>query len=185
MGDAYDDMEAMRPRTALETARMEVARQSGIIEGLIDWQVDCTECGGRGEIWEMDGTPNTDEHRYPCENCHETGLVDPRVATLTASLASAQERAEKAEAYKPCEPCLEGRHDDCTGDCSSNCCAFAVAQARVDFLEALLTREKLTEMMRELNQSALKDPHESLDYKAGYGMALGDLADAILRGAGK
>ena len=37
--------------------------------------------------------------------------------------------------WVPCEPCQQGRHDDCTGDCTSNCCALAYSEERVDELE--------------------------------------------------
>ena len=36
------------------------------------------------------------------------------------------------EATKPCEPCQRDDHDNCTGDCSSMCCALAAAERERD-----------------------------------------------------
>lgn len=41
-----------------------------------------------------------------------------RVANLAAEV-------EQLRLLVPCEPCREGRHTDCTGDCPRNCCAVA------------------------------------------------------------
>jgi len=64
--------------------------------------------------------------------------LEAQLATLTAQRGEALARAEKAEAYKPCEPCLEGRHDDCTGDCPSMCCALESVELERDSLERIV-----------------------------------------------
>lgn len=39
---------------------------------------------------------------------------------LTLALDTIEEQSH----YVPCEPCQKGHHDDCTGYCSSACCAL-------------------------------------------------------------
>ena len=51
---------------------------------------------------------------------------------IAASIARLGEVLADARAYKPCEPCLRDDHDNCTGDCSSMCCALAAAERERD-----------------------------------------------------
>ena len=51
---------------------------------------------------------------------------------IAASIARLGEALADARAYKPCEPCLRDDHDNCTGDCSSMCCALADAERERD-----------------------------------------------------
>jgi hypothetical protein len=55
-----------------------------------------------------------------------------------ARLASVEAERDALKAYKPCEPCLAGNHDDCTGDCSSMCCALAAAEESAERAERVL-----------------------------------------------
>jgi hypothetical protein len=63
------------------------------------------------------------------------------IDTLRADYSALMERScAELAAYVPCDPCKQGRHATCTGDCSSNCCAAAAVEAERDALrEALVT----------------------------------------------
>lgn len=55
---------------------------------------------------------------------------------IAESLVTALAEIERLKSYEPCDPCKRDDHDNCTGDCSSNCCALALAEAEIERLEA-------------------------------------------------
>ena len=72
------------------------------------------------------------------------------------------------EATKPCEPCQRDEHDNCTGDCSSMCCALAAAERERDSaladlaalrarVEAAVTRCQRTISAWNTNHDAVSD----------------------------
>ena len=66
------------------------------------------------------------------------GEVTTRVELAQVRMKLAKVEAERdslaasLEATKPCEPCQRDDHDNCTGDCSSMCCALAAAERERD-----------------------------------------------------
>ena len=75
--------------------------------------------------------------------CPVERVIDERIADAAAIIARL---TEELEATKACEPCQRDDHDNCTGDCSSMCCALAAAERERDSaladLEALRGRHK-------------------------------------------
>ena len=64
---------------------------------------------------------------------------------------------EKADAVDPlrqhdaaamCKPCAAGNHQNCTGDCSSTCCALAELEERIEQLESII-REVVDAQVRK------------------------------------
>ena len=75
--------------------------------------------------------------------------------------------------WVPCEPCQQGHHDDCTGDCTSNCCALAYSEERVDELEK--AARDVVEASDEWVTQRVEDPRGLSEAEGATVAALRDL----------
>ena len=91
-----------------------------------------------------------------CERCFGSyRVVRPRVrrTELDELQAERDSLVASLEATKPCEPCQRDDHDNCTGYCSSMCCALAAAERERDSLPPPLwppwkRREKISKSQK-------------------------------------